>query len=118
MGASHELNHGQIVSPRIRKPQRASTGQNVFQCQLVFWLAACAAGLLALWLLSKILRRLISESADLHPVWLFLALLAFGNLFGFIGLRMAVLIPASIGVLAPFARRRYLESSLYTGGTF
>jgi predicted PurR-regulated permease PerM len=106
------------VSPGTRKLRRAPTGQNVFQSRLVFWLAACAAVVLALWLLSEILRRLVGESVDLHPVWLFLALLAFGYLFGFIGLRVAVLITASIGVLARFARRRYLESSLHIGGTF
>ncbi len=100
------------MSPRTRKPRRAPTGQNVFQCPLVFWLTACVTVVLVLWLLSNILRGLVGESVDLHLVSLFFALLAFGNLPGFIGLRLAVLIAAaSIGVLAPFARRRYLESS-------
>ena len=43
------------------------------------------------------------------------ALLAFGYLFGFVGLLVAVPLAATIGVLARFALRRYLESSLYTG---
>ena len=59
--------------------------------------------------------KLVGESVGLHPVWLFFALLAFGYLFGFVGLLVAVPLAATIGVLARFALRRYLESSLYTG---
>jgi predicted PurR-regulated permease PerM len=60
--------------------------------------------------------KLVGESVGLHPVWLIFALLAFGYLFGFVGLLVAVPLAATIGVLARFALRRYLESSLYTGG--
>ncbi len=59
--------------------------------------------------------KLVGESVGLHPVWLIFALLAFGYLFGFVGLLVAVPLTATIGVLARFALRRYLESSLYTG---
>ncbi|MEP7030068.1 MAG: AI-2E family transporter [Pseudolabrys sp.] len=59
--------------------------------------------------------KLVGESVGLHPVWLIFALLAFGYLFGFVGLLVAVPLAATIGVLARFAMRRYLESSLYTG---
>jgi predicted PurR-regulated permease PerM len=59
--------------------------------------------------------KLVGESVGLHPVWLILALLAFGYLFGFVGLLIAVPLAATIGVLARFALRRYLQSSLYTG---
>jgi len=59
--------------------------------------------------------KLVGESVGLHPVWLIFALLAFGYLFGFVGLLVAVPLAATIGVLARFALRRYLESSLYTG---
>ena len=41
------------------------------------------------------------------------ALLAFGALFGFVGLLLAVPLAASIGVLVRFALGRYLESRLY-----
>ena len=61
--------------------------------------------------------KLVGESVGLHPVWLIFALLAFGYLFGFVGLLVAVPLAATIGVLARFALQRYLESSLYTGGT-
>ncbi len=60
--------------------------------------------------------KLVGESVGLHPVWLIFALLAFGYLFGFVGLLVAVPLAATIGVLARFALRRYLESSIYTGG--
>src|SRR5664280_127004 len=59
--------------------------------------------------------KLVGESVGLHPVWLIFALLAFGYLFGFVGLLVAVPLAATIGVLARFALQRYQASSLYTG---
>lgn len=59
--------------------------------------------------------QLVGESVGLHPVWLIFALLAFGYLFGFVGLLIAVPLAATIGVLSRFALRRYLQSSFYTG---
>jgi len=59
--------------------------------------------------------KLVGKSVGLHPVWLIFALLAFGYLFGFVGLLVAVPLAATIGVLVRFALRRYLASSLYTG---
>ncbi len=59
--------------------------------------------------------KLVGESVGLHPVWVIFALLAFGYLFGFVGLLVAVPLAATIGVLCRFALRRYLQSSFYTG---
>ena len=59
--------------------------------------------------------KLVGESVGLHPVWLIFALLAFGYLFGFVGLLVAVPLAATIGVLTRFALHRYLRSSFYTG---
>ncbi len=59
--------------------------------------------------------KLVGESVGLHPVWLIFALLAFGFLFGFVGLLVAVPLAATIGVLCRFALKRYLNSSLFTG---
>jgi predicted PurR-regulated permease PerM len=59
--------------------------------------------------------KLVGESVGLHPVWIIFALLAFGYLFGFVGLMVAVPLAATIGVLVRFAFQRYRESSLYTG---
>ena len=61
--------------------------------------------------------KLVGESVGLHPVWLIIALLAFGYLFGFVGLLVAVPLAATIGVLSRFALRRYLQSSFYTGAS-
>ncbi|HEX3708396.1 MAG TPA: AI-2E family transporter [Pseudolabrys sp.] len=59
--------------------------------------------------------KLVGESVGLHPVWIIFALLAFGYLFGFVGLLVAVPLAATIGVLMRFALMRYRESALYTG---
>lgn len=60
--------------------------------------------------------KLVGRSVGLHPVWLLLALAAFGSLFGFAGMLVAVPLAAVIGVLVRFAIARYEESALYTGG--
>ncbi|MDQ0319812.1 putative PurR-regulated permease PerM [Pararhizobium capsulatum DSM 1112] len=59
--------------------------------------------------------RLVGKSVGLHPVWLMFALLAFGALFGFVGLLIAVPAAAAIGVLVRFGIERYLHSALYRG---
>jgi predicted PurR-regulated permease PerM len=58
---------------------------------------------------------LVGHSVGLHPVWLMFALFAFGYLFGFVGLLLAVPLAAAAGVLIRFAVRRYRASPLYTG---
>lgn len=60
--------------------------------------------------------KLIGEHVGLHPVWLMFALFAFGSLFGFVGMLIAVPAAAAVGVLARFAISRYLSSPFYTGG--
>ena len=59
--------------------------------------------------------KLVGASAGLHPVWVMFALLAFGSLFGFVGLLLAVPVTAMIGVLTRFAIHRWQESPLYLG---
>lgn len=61
--------------------------------------------------------KFVGENIGLHPVWLMFAMFAFGYLFGFVGLLVAVPLAAAIGVLVRFALRRYRASPLYTGGT-
>jgi predicted PurR-regulated permease PerM len=58
---------------------------------------------------------LVGRRVNLNPVWLMFALFAFGYLFGFVGLLIAVPLATIIGVLVRFALRRYLASPLYTG---
>jgi predicted PurR-regulated permease PerM len=59
--------------------------------------------------------KLVGDSIGLHPVWLMFALFAFGYLFGFVGLLLAIPLAAAVGVIARFALRRYLASPFYTG---
>ena len=59
--------------------------------------------------------KLVGSSVGLHPVWLIFALSAFGALFGFVGMLVAVPVAASIGVLARFAVERYKDSRYYRG---
>ena len=59
---------------------------------------------------------LVGKEIGLHPVWLMFALIAFGVLFGFVGLLVAVPVAAAIGVLVRFLLRQYLASPYYTGG--
>jgi len=59
--------------------------------------------------------KLVGSSVGLHPVWLMFALSAFGVMFGFFGLLIAVPAAAMIGVLARFALGEYLGGRLYTG---
>jgi predicted PurR-regulated permease PerM len=59
--------------------------------------------------------NLVGRSVGLHPVWLMFALFAFGMLFGFVGLLLAVPAAAAVGVLVRFAVSRYMASPLYRG---
>jgi len=59
--------------------------------------------------------KLVGAKVGLHPVWMMFALIAFGYLFGFVGLLIAIPLAATIGVLARFALRQYHASPIYTG---
>ncbi len=59
--------------------------------------------------------RLVGDRVRLHPVWVIFALLAMGQLFGFIGLLLAIPVAAAAGVLLRYAitlyMREYVEGS-------
>ncbi len=59
--------------------------------------------------------KLVGNSVGLHPVWLLFALSAFGTLFGFVGMLVAVPLAAALGVLARFGVAQYADSRLYRG---
>lgn len=59
--------------------------------------------------------KLVGQSVGLHPVWLLLALSAFGSLFGFVGMLVAVPVAAVIGVLVRFGVAQYQNSPLFIG---
>jgi predicted PurR-regulated permease PerM len=79
------------------------------------WIAA-VAGVFAVgqFIEGNILQpRLVGHSIGVHPVWLMFALFAFGSLFGFVGVLLAVPVTAAIGVLVRFAIERYRLSGFY-----
>ena len=57
--------------------------------------------------------RIVGNSVRLHPVWLLFAVSAFGILFGFTGMLVAVPLAASMGVLVRFGLAQYRASLLY-----
>lgn len=59
--------------------------------------------------------KLVGGSVGLHPVWLMFALSAFGGLFGFTGLLIAVPVAAVIGVFLRFSIEQYKAGRLYKG---
>lgn len=59
--------------------------------------------------------KLVGGSVGLHPIWLLFALSAFGSLFGFVGMLVAVPVAAAIGVFVRFGIARYQSSLLYRG---
>ena len=59
--------------------------------------------------------RLLGERIGLHPLAVIFALLAFGQLFGFVGILVALPVSAVLLVAARRLRRNYLDSRLYRG---
>ena len=59
--------------------------------------------------------KLIGDRVRLHPVWVMFALFAFGYLFGFVGVLLAVPVAAALGVVTRHGLSHYQESELYLG---
>lgn len=55
----------------------------------------------------------VGTKVGLHPLWVMFALFAFGAIFGFVGVLVAVPISAALGVLVRFAIVRYKQSIFY-----
>jgi predicted PurR-regulated permease PerM len=58
--------------------------------------------------------RLVGERIGLHPLAVIFALLAFGQVFGFVGVLLALPTSAIVMVAIRHVRRLYLNSSFYT----
>src|SRR5579862_3684091 len=56
---------------------------------------------------------LVGRRVHLNPVWMMFSLFAFGYLFGFVGVLIAVPAASAIGVLMRFAFRGYYASAFY-----
>ncbi|KAF1684858.1 AI-2E family transporter [Pseudoxanthomonas broegbernensis] len=59
--------------------------------------------------------RIVGDKIGLHPVAVIFAVMAGGQLFGFLGMLMALPVAAVANVLLRFASERYRQSDLYTG---
>jgi len=59
--------------------------------------------------------KLVGDRIGLHPVAVIFAVLAGGQLFGFLGMLLALPVAAVVNVLLRYARERYRHSSLYVG---
>ncbi|MDH3745384.1 MAG: AI-2E family transporter, partial [Acidobacteriota bacterium] len=57
--------------------------------------------------------RILSKSVNLHPVWVLLAIIAGGSLFGFFGMLLAVPVAAAIQVFARHWIEIYKQSAIY-----
>lgn len=57
--------------------------------------------------------KLVGDSVGLHPLWIFFAILAGGNLLGLLGMFLAVPVTAVLGVLISFALKQYRNSRYY-----
>jgi predicted PurR-regulated permease PerM len=81
------------------------------------WIAAVAAIFFSGQFLegNVLTPKLVGGSVGLHPVWLLFALSAFGTLFGFVGMLVAVPLAAMIGVFVRFFLDKYLSGRLYRG---
>ena len=59
--------------------------------------------------------RLVGDRIGLHPVAVIFAIMAGGQLFGFLGVLLALPVAAVVNVMLRFAHERYTQSRLYAG---
>ncbi len=59
---------------------------------------------------------LVGDRVGLHPVAVIFALLAWGQLFGFVGVLLAVPVTAVLAVLWRYLRRQWVKSNVYADG--
>ena len=59
--------------------------------------------------------KLVGDRIGLHPVAVIFAVLAGGQLFGFLGMLLALPVAAVANVLLRYAHERYTQSTLYAG---
>ena len=95
-----------------------SVGIAIVQFWPNYWMVIAVAAIYLGWQFIEgniLYPKLVGSSININPVWLMFALLAFGALFGFVGLLLAVPLAAIGGVLVRYGVRKYKASSLYHG---
>src|SRR5690606_3476088 len=79
------------------------------------------AGVLAVFGVGQVIEsywltpKLVGDRIGLHPVAVIFAVLAGGQLFGFLGMLLALPVAAVANVLLRYAHARYTQSRLYAG---
>lgn len=79
------------------------------------WMVAVVYGLGQLIESFVLTPRLVGERIGLHPLHVIFALMAFGQLFGFVGVLMALPVSAVLLVAIRRLREQYQASTLYRG---
>jgi predicted PurR-regulated permease PerM len=83
------------------------------------WQLAVVAGTFLVAQLSEglvITPRIVGEKVGLPPVAIIIAILGFSELFGFVGILLAVPVSAILKVVLRVVVLRYQRMPLYTGG--
>ncbi len=83
-------------------------GQGLFVVGVVYGLGQVIEGFV-------LTPKLVGERIGLHPLGLIFALLAFGQLLGFVGVLVALPVSTIILVAVQRIKERYLSSDIYTG---
>ena len=79
------------------------------------------AGVLAVFGVGQVIEsylltpKLVGDRIGLHPVAVIFAVLAGGQLFGFLGMLLGLPLAAVVNVLLRYAHERYTQSQLYAG---
>lgn len=95
-----------------------SLGIAIVQFWPNWWMVVAVCAIFMIWQFIEgniLYPKLVGSSININPVWLMFALLAFGALFGFVGLLLAVPLAAIVAVLIRYGVRKYKGSSLYKG---
>lgn len=95
-----------------------SIGLALFQFWGEWWMIVAVAAIFQFGQLIEgniLTPKLVGSSVGLHPVWLIFALTAFGTLFGFVGMLVAVPVAAALGVIVRFVIAEYKSGLLYRG---
>ncbi|WP_240233706.1 AI-2E family transporter [Devosia lacusdianchii] len=95
-----------------------SVGIAIVQFWPNYWMVVAVCAIFMGWQFVEgniLYPKLVGSSININPVWLMFALLAFGALFGFVGLLLAVPLAAIGGVLVRYGVSKYKASTLYLG---
>jgi predicted PurR-regulated permease PerM len=83
--------------------------QDLFHIVLVLIVFGAGQSLESMFLTPK----LVGDAVGLHPVTVIFAVLAGGQLFGFLGILLALPVASALNVLVRHLRQEYTKSSLY-----